>query len=41
MKTISTFTELDEFLNDNKDFYFYIANPMRRKFIKFDKEYMP
>lgn len=41
MKTISTFTELDEFLNDNKDFCFYIANPMRRKFIKFDKEYMP
>ena len=41
MKTISTFTELDEFCENNKDFSYYIANPMRRKFIKYDEEYMP
>lgn len=41
MKTISTFTELDEFCENNKDFSYYIANPMRRKFIKFDEEYLP
>ena len=41
MKTISTFTELDEFCENNKDFSYYIANPMRRKFIKYDEEYLP
>lgn len=41
MKTISTFTELDEFCEKNKDFSYYIANPIRRKFIKYDEEYLP
>lgn len=41
MKTISTLTELDEFCKNNKDFSYYIANPMRRKFIKYDEEYLP
>ena len=41
MKTISTFTELDEFCENNKGFSYYIANPIRRKFIKYDEEYMP
>lgn len=41
METIKTFEELEKFLNTNKGFNYYIANPMRRKFIKFDKEFMP
>ena len=41
MKTISTLTELDEFCENNNDFSYYIANPMRRKFIKYDEEYLP
>ena len=41
METIKTFEELEKFLNTNKGFSYYIANPLRRKFIKFDKEIIP
>lgn len=41
LKTITSYKELDDFIENNEGFNFYIANPYRMIFLKYDKEHMP